>query len=247
MEHALLVTRAADLAHWEARYTRLYLGHDLCARLLPGPAACDEVARFARARGVRLTFVTPLADSLALGTIRTLLARLAAGDVLDEAVVNDYGVLGLVARDYPGLALAAGRALSFANPLGDTTALADLGVRRVEYDLELLLRLGAMAAPDGGLPWAAYYPHAVVNCSRYCPTAGASGRPPGIQPCRKECRATPPLRVSIDPRLCAYAGVPRTRAIVLKGNSLLATAPLDPACLAPLGLSRLIYEPELPV
>jgi hypothetical protein len=249
MEHALLVTAAADLAHWEPRHARLYLGQDLCPRLLPRAAECDAVADFAAARGLRLTLVTPWADSTTFGGVARLLARLARRALLDEVVVNDYGVLALAARTQPHLALAIGRGLTYMNPVEEVEALAALGVRRMEYDLAVLRRHGRDPA-RAALPVAAYYPYAVTSSSRYCPTRGTGideDDPPGIGPCRKECRQLPPLPVAVPPRLARYAGAAPVRELVLKGNAVLGIEPLDLEAATRLGVTRLVYEPHAPI
>lgn len=87
----------------------IHYGNEFCERLLPSPAELARAVDWTRAAGLALSLVTPasVTDS-GVSRLRNLLRRLPAGS---EVVVNDWGVMRLVRREFPRLEAIVGRVL----------------------------------------------------------------------------------------------------------------------------------------
>jgi hypothetical protein len=127
---------------------RCYLGNEFCERLLPDTRslqACITGARFA------FTLTTPLVSDSGLRRLHPLLELLPDGN---EVIVNDWGVLHLLRRDFPRLTPVVGRLLckmikdprlptpewarlypSGAQSGAFRELLEDYGVKRMEVDV----------------------------------------------------------------------------------------------------------------
>jgi hypothetical protein len=112
MEQAILVTRLASLKHLKKKYRRLYYGSEFCERLIPGPAEVRRAASFAWERGMGFSLVTPYVTNSGLEKLRKVFASLANGHICCEVIVNDWGVLELLNRRYPGFEPVLGRLLT---------------------------------------------------------------------------------------------------------------------------------------
>jgi hypothetical protein len=245
MEHALHVARPDDLHLLAARHARLYVGDDLCARLLPERDAARALVAAARARRLPLTLLTPVAPSEALPLIARLAHDLAESGLLDEAVVNDYGVLALLAREAPGLRLAVGRALAFTTGVPTAAELRHFGVVRLEHDSLAAVNRDAAAAAAAGLSLSLYGPLTVVSASRYCPARLDAGTDAGwgIRPCRRECLEQEPLLVRPHRRVARGEPQPLLRDQRLVGNALFVELPASTADAAAAGVDRLVWQP----
>jgi hypothetical protein len=87
---------------------RLHVGNEFCERLIPSPTLMKRAIALADAAGLALTLATPSVPDAGLARLRQLFRLLPEGS---EAVVNDYGVLRLLAREFPALEPVAGRQL----------------------------------------------------------------------------------------------------------------------------------------
>jgi len=94
-----------------ARASRLYFGQEFCQYLIPSASEVETAFGFARQLGWDFTYVTGYVTDKALSQVRRNLDFLAQRDDEVEVVVNDWGVLAVVARDYPTLQPVLGRLL----------------------------------------------------------------------------------------------------------------------------------------
>jgi len=184
---------------------RLHVGNEFCERLIPSPTMLKRAIGLADAAGLALTLATPSVPDTGLARLRRLFRLLPEGS---EAVVNDYGVLRLLARQFPALEPVAGRQLckmikdprlpseqwARLNPPGlgapvFEDILARFGVRRAELDVPPFARPTDLQA--GGLALSVHAPFGYVLRGRVCRIAslrleGAAKFRPD-QACRREC------------------------------------------------------------
>lgn len=184
---------------------RLHLGNEFCERLIPSATVLRRAIGLAEAAGLKLTFATPSAHDAGLARLCRLLRLLPGGA---EVVVNDYGVLRLLRREFPALEPVAGRQLCKAikdprlpteqwarlNPGGvDAPAfggmLGRLGIRRIELDVPPYARPGDLRA--GGLALSVHAPFGYAVRGRICRIGslrfdGQAKFRPGLA-CSKEC------------------------------------------------------------
>jgi hypothetical protein len=184
---------------------RLHLGNEFCERLIPSVAVLRRAVALADAAGFKLTLATPSVPDAGLARLRRLF-RLLPGDV--EVVVNDYGVLRLLQREFPALEPVAGRQLCKAikdprlpseqwarlNPgSADAPAFRDmldrLGIRRIELDVPPYARPSDLRT--GGPALSVHAPFGYAVRGRICRVGslrfdGRGKFRPGLG-CGKEC------------------------------------------------------------
>jgi len=184
---------------------RLHLGNEFCERLIPPPSVLRRAIRLADAAGLALTLATPSVSDAGLAKLCRLFRLLPGGA---EVVVNDFGVLRLVAREFPVLRPVAGRQLckmikdprlptqqwARLNPGGaDAPAfrimLGRLGIRRIELDVPPFARPSDLRTD--GLALSVHAPFGYAVRGRICRIGSlrfdAVGKfRPGLS-CGKEC------------------------------------------------------------
>lgn len=111
MEKAVFVSNLVNLKYVTAKYDRLYFGNEFCERLIPAIAELKRVVSFARDKGLAFTFVSPYVTDSGLARLKPLLDGIEKSGMSCECVVNDWGILNLIARDYPGISPVLGRLL----------------------------------------------------------------------------------------------------------------------------------------
>lgn len=109
MQRALYVTRLTDLDQADGRFDRLYFGAEFCQHRLPAPAVIVRAREAAVKRGWAFSLMTPYVTNTGLAQLEALLPLLTEGD---EVIVNDWGVLDWVAREWPQLCVVLGRLLT---------------------------------------------------------------------------------------------------------------------------------------
>ena len=168
----------ATLASGEAVHLgRLYAGEEFCAQLILTAAELQAMADQAAAVDAPVTLLTPPVTDGELAQLRPLLVILA-GLPDPEIVANDWGVLRLVARDYPHVRRVLGRVLrrQLKDPRAqDRAATAELPA--AYHDLLVRLGVGMISAdrlPDGptALPLALHVPFEFVTSGRICAVSG---------------------------------------------------------------------------
>ncbi|MDX9980572.1 MAG: hypothetical protein RBU25_11160 [Lentisphaeria bacterium] len=99
------------LEHTNDDISRLYFGQEFCEHLIP---AADELLRayyHSRQMGWDFTYTTGVCTDAALAVQERNLEVLAGQDGEIEVVVNDWGLLRLLRRRFPGLVPVFGRLL----------------------------------------------------------------------------------------------------------------------------------------
>jgi len=133
-----LQTNARDAtiaAFGPPRFTRLYYGVEFCERLVPAASQVRRAYEAATCRRLSFSLLTPYVTDAGLGRLWPLFEWLAAlDDSSAEVVVNDWGVLHLLRRDFPRLRPVLGRLMNrmlrdpriageFASPQAPAAAL----------------------------------------------------------------------------------------------------------------------------
>ncbi len=264
------------------RFSRLYFGNEFCERLIPGAADLRRATEAAAARGLGLTLLAPYVTDGGLARLRPALdllaARPAAGGAGGaEVVANDWGLVHLLRRDYPGLRLVLGRLMNrmlrdprVTHYLASAPApedahralrqsgvtapvfrrfLARLGVERVEFD-HLPQGLD-MDFRQLGLAASLYLPYGYVASGRVC-MIGSLRLPAAAKfdvesICRKECRL---YTFAFECSDSPYDS--RGQEFLAKGNTYFYHQDAGMIASAAelverLGIGRIVYEPGLPM
>ncbi len=260
------------------RFTRLYYGIEFCERLLPTGPQTRRAYEAAAARRLHLSLLTPYATDSGLDRLRPIFAWLAAlNDTTIEVVVNDWGVLRLLRREFPGLHPVLGRLMNrmlrdpriagrFAMPQAPPAALqalrqsaasaavfrrflGRLGVTTVEFDnvfqgLDMDFR-------EFGLSASLYIPYGYVATGRVCAIGSLRldrrHKFDVESVCRKECRLYA-LRFE-------YSDSPfgnRGQEFFEQGNTYFYFQDREMIASSArtverLGISRVVYQPRLPM
>lgn len=260
------------------RVSRLYFGNEFCERLIPGAADLRRAAEAASARGLDLTFLTPYVTDGGLERLRPALDLLAANPADGvEVVANDWGLVHLLRRDYPGLRLVLGRLMNrmlrdprVTHYLASAPApeeahralrqsgvtapvfrrfLARLGVERVEFD-HLPQGLD-MDFRELGIAASLYLPYGAIASGRVCMIGSLHLPAPGKfdveSICRKECRL---YTFAFECSSSPYAD--RDQEFLEKGNTYFYYQDAGMMAAAAelverLGIGRIVYEPGLPM
>lgn len=269
---------ATQAAFGQPRFTRLYYGIEFCERLVPPAGHVRRAYEAAAARHLGFSLLTPYVTDSGLGRLRPIFEWLATQhDRSIEVVVNDWGALGLLRREFLGLRPVLGRLMNrmlrdpriareFTNPQAPAAALQALrqssatveifrkfigrmGISMLEFD-NLLQGLD-MNFRELGLSAALYIPYGYVVTGRVC--AIGSLRLPATQKfdvesvCRQECRSYT-LRFE-------YSDSPfdnRDQEFFEQGNTHFyfqdrRMIASCPKMVERLGIERIVYQPRLPM
>ena len=269
---------AARAAFGPPRFTRLYYGTEFCERLVPTVSHVRQAYEAAAARRLGVSLLTPYLTDAGLDRLRPVFDWLAdLEDSSIEVVVNDWGTLHVLRRDFPGLRPILGRLMNrllrdpriageFAGsgaPVPAVTALRQSSVSAAVFRRFLTRHAIARVEFDnlfqgldmdfGALNLAAslYIPYGYVATGRVCPIG--SLRLPATQkfdvesPCRQECRLYT-LRF-------VYADSPfenRDQEFFEQGNTYFyfqdrRMIASSAEMVERLGITRIVYQPRLPM
>jgi len=173
---------------------RLYSGDEFCIHRLPHPAELAALVQLATEKRWQLTLLTPPLSDAGLETCKRLFDYLQQETSQTEVVVNDWGVLLYLEKNYPSFELSAGRLLnkgfkdprlpnaSNASQFSDETAslfnhgtfdfpgfqqtLSDFQVRRIERDVLPYEDLKKKRL--NGLSTSIYFPYGYITTGRIC-------------------------------------------------------------------------------
>jgi hypothetical protein len=112
VEQAIFITRVADLKFVNSKYDRIYFGNEFCERLIPSARELSDVAGYCREHGLGLSLVTPYVTRRGLEALDRLFSWLRKNKMTCEVVINDYGVLDVLNKEYPEFTLVLGRLLT---------------------------------------------------------------------------------------------------------------------------------------
>lgn len=98
IEKALKVSSARSLTNKNLfEFDRIYFGHEFCERLLPDSDQVKRALGIIKQKNKKLSLLTPSATEYGLKNIRSLVSLL---DKEDEVIVNDYGVLNMIGKEF---------------------------------------------------------------------------------------------------------------------------------------------------
>lgn len=92
----------------KSQITRIYFGGEFCDRLLPDKKTMQSVLTLIEKHNLSLSLLTPLVSDSALARLKQLFPILPKGC---EVIVNDWGTLSLLRREYQHLVPVIGRQL----------------------------------------------------------------------------------------------------------------------------------------
>ena len=226
------------------RFNRCVYGNEFCEHLIPQPGQFEAVHQAARRQGITVTLLTPYVSDSGIDALRPLFERLSDTAEACEVVFNDWGVLNLLRREFPGLTPVQGRLMnkSLRDPrvtgvyaASDAPAPALVSLRRSNLDCasytQFLSELGVglveldnlpqgvdLSFGENGIRASAYVPFGFISTSRICMAAGIHyDKRDKFQPgapCHHECQ-THLLEY-------AYTNTPfdnRDQKFYLKGNT----------------------------
>ena len=262
MEEAVFISQVKNLKYVTKRYLRLYFGNEFCERLAPSSEDLSKIFEFILNRGLNFTLITPYLTNKGLKEWMPLIKSVLDKQKNTEIVVNDWGLLRLLNREYTDLSLVLGRLLTkqkigprifsimdkipqimiqhFRQSNIDVPVLSDFlinkGIRRVELDNPLQ----GITRRDPQLKGSLYIPFTYVTTTRFCPTATCENKVRSLRiiaSCNKECqRYTFKLQhkqMPVD--------------LLLKGNTQFFKNDRLPENLEALHIDRLVYQPEIPM
>jgi hypothetical protein len=262
VEQAIFVTKVKDLKYVDSRYSRLYFGNEFCPRLTASLEDFKVVKDFISKRNMEFTFVTPYVTNKEIDELTPILEFVIKDFLGAEIVVNDWGFLRLIRREFNCSNLALGRLLTkqkrgprilnlknkvpdnmfqhFRESNVDLPLLSDFlvnnGIKRVELDN----LLQGVSRANSSLKASLYFPFAYVTTTRFCIISSSEKRRKflrSIQPCNKECQKYT-FRLK-------HKNMPVD--FFLKGNTQFFRNDKLTDNLAELRIDRIVYEPEIPL
>jgi hypothetical protein len=262
MERAIFVTKPENLKYANDPYDRVYFGNEFCQRLIPSVEDLKAVKEFVFKNKMGFTLVTPYVTDEGIKNLRPVIEYALLNFSETEFVVNDWGVLKLITKEYGSSNINLGRLLTkqkrgprilnlkdkvpfetmrhFQEDNVSTSLFAGFltrqGVKRLEFDN----LLQGMNRPCPVIKASLYFPFAYVTTSRFCPLSSCEKTRPvlrGMPDCGKECRKYVfRLRHGTMPA-----------ELLLKGNTQFFKNDSMPDNLKELNIDRIVYEPEIPI
>ena len=258
-------------------FGRCVYGSEFCEHLIPSSKLVEEVIRATSDQDMPLTFVTPYVSDAGIDALHPLFRLLTEMGDRPEVVFNDWGVLNVLRREFPGLIPVQGRLMnkSLRDPrvtgvyrTSEAPGPALVSLRRSNLDCasyaDFLSGMGVTSIeldnlPQGvdlsfasdGLKASAYLPFGFISTSRICMAAGIHyEKRDKFQPgapCHHECQ-THLLEYT-------YTNTPfgnRDQKFYLKGNTYFyqhtETMLRDLFEQARSGLiERMVFQPRLPM
>lgn len=166
MEKALLTGRLAPEPSALKGLDWVVAGSEYCQNRLPDTVALTALRK---ARGLKISLATSILTDHGLAAAEKLIAAARRRGLLDEVIVNDWGLLAHL-RKFRGLALSAGRLLavelSATEPAWTRRFLKENGIGSVEADEAGLAR---KLKERAGLKISWHKPHAFKAVTTYCP------------------------------------------------------------------------------
>lgn len=262
MERAIFITKVEDLKYITQKYSRLYFGNEFCQRLIPNKKDLSKVLEFSLKEKLDFSLVTPYVTDEGLEKLLSLFELISKEIPNIEVVINDWGVLRTLRREYPKLVPILGRLLtkqsndprvialkskvseklyhhykrSSCDPPLVENFLVSQGIKRIELDN---LLQGIERIPSS-LRASLHIPYVYLAVTRLCPSNSCKKRTEPIRaifPCHKECR-----RYTFQ---LLYRDIPQE--LWLKGNTLFFINEILPPEMEEIGIDRIVYAPQIPI
>lgn len=114
MEKALHITNLKGLKVFrKGKHHRIYWGVEFCQNLIPTLADTEKILGFTRENGLEFSLVTPFVTEYGLKKLNKIFLWFKKRKAACEVVINDWGVLQLLASEYHNFFdLALGRLLT---------------------------------------------------------------------------------------------------------------------------------------
>lgn len=114
MERAIHVSNLRNLKYFKkVGYQRLYWGIEFCQNLIPSLRDTKQILKFTKRRSLKFSLVTPFVTNKGLDKLKEIFFYLKENSVKCEVIVNDWGVLYYLYREfYRYFELALGRLLT---------------------------------------------------------------------------------------------------------------------------------------
>jgi hypothetical protein len=263
MEKAVFISKIENLKYATQEYSRLYFGIEFCQNLIPSAEDLSSVLKFVSEKKMKFTFVTPFLTNEGMGKIKPLLSFIIDNQPEAEIVINDWGLLGWINREYSGLNLLLGRLLTkqkrgpqILNLLGKVPDTMVQHFRQSNVDSAILSRFlitkqikrveldnlfQGIIRPPPSLKGSLYMPFAYITTTRLCLFSSCENKvnkhSRAITPCNKECQGYG-FRLQ-------HKQMPAD--LLLKGNTQFFKNECLPYNLDGLNIDRIVYEPEIPV
>ncbi|MFH1551652.1 MAG: hypothetical protein ABIC36_02125 [bacterium] len=242
MEKAIIINRLDDLKYLKKEYQRIYFGNEFCARLLPSKKDIDFLIKIIKKDKLSLSLLTSEVGSSGLKKTTDIIDYLAKKKILDEVIINDYGIFNYLRKKYPFCQIVFGRILSRSAILGAIGFLRKNSIRRIEFDNSIwsdtkLFKRRFL------LKFSYYYPYFVFFNTRYCPVAGIKenkSKNHGIIDCSKECLKIGELEV-------LNLVFNKNKKAVLMGNTQFIKNKINLKKINKLNIDRLVFQPKIPI
>ena len=262
MEKAVFISDIDNLQYIKTGYSRIYFGNEFCQNLIPAIEDIKKALDFTTETKMRFSFVTPYINDDGLDKISKLLSYIKTALPSSEVIINDWGILRRINREFPELEPVLGRLLTkqkkgprimtikkrvpnntiehFKQTNADSTATSDFLIKNRIHRIELDNLLQGISRPRPVLSASLYIPFAYITTSRYCLTRMAFNDEKftrSITGCKRECR--------ISTFKLSHRQMPAD--IYLKGNTQFLQNSDIPDNLEELKIDRLVFEPTLPM
>lgn len=112
MERVIFITKISQLRYIGNKYSRLYYGNEFCERLIPSLQDLKVILNYIQKRKLGFSFVSPYVTNIGLGRLNVLFEFLKFKKVNCEIIINDWGVLNLINRQYLDFQPVLGRLLT---------------------------------------------------------------------------------------------------------------------------------------
>lgn len=261
----------------EKKPDRVYFGNEFCERLLWKSAHVRKMAALCAENNMKLTLVTPYCSDLTQEKISAVLTDCADLDIIDEIVVNDWGVLNIIRKHFPKYRCVFGRILDkmkrdpriskkeylsyFSKDglimLQSPTAsskdyrafMTEQGVDRFEID-NVIQGLYLEDVTDKQI--SIYMPYGFVTNGKICQFAGIHNKPEDKFQvntcCRQECQS---LMQIMQKHLTALPSETDKKLdnirVIRKGNTVFFMNADIEQCICDSHITRIVYEPVVPM
>jgi len=259
MERALYVTRLKDIPEPALGYERLYYGAEFCEWRIPTKQQLAEAIEIAADHNWYFSLMTPYVTDRGLAQLEPLFELLDEGD---EIIVNDWGVLDLIAEEYGQFTPVLGRLLTkqkrgprILNVIDETPESMLEHFRRSNVDVPHLsrwltetMRVGRYEIDNllqgferkPNIPASLYTPWLYISTTRMCLVNHCENRDMSLRAIFKTDCACQTHEFTLT-----HENMPAK--LYLFGNTIFTRNDELPANLERMGIDRLVFQPRPPI